>query len=189
MIKKIAINPDWFYHRMQLEKLDDILNAGAILSRRKQGYQKLNHTTWNGLDYISLSKREESVWNSSYKRFISSSYAFIFAGIPVNNTKYIEDYNYELGCKLSRLFPGKRFSPYEDEYQVKDKISLDTVIGIKIPDKDKVFSSLEFYKEKDCAIDIILNKLGSNLESVPFIDINEGLQIDRCDIKKYMKNR
>ena len=37
--------------------------------------------------------------------------------------------------------------------------------------------------------DIVLNKLGSNLESVPFIDINEGLQIDRCDIKKYMKNR
>ena len=48
---------------------------------------------------------------------------------------------------------------------------------------------MEFYKEKDCAIDIVLNKLGSNLESVPFIDINEGLQIDRCDIKKYMKNR
>ena len=45
MIKKIVINPDWFYHRMQLEKLDDILNAGSILSRRKQGYQKLNHPT------------------------------------------------------------------------------------------------------------------------------------------------
>ena len=24
MIKKIAINPDWFYHRIQLEKLEDI---------------------------------------------------------------------------------------------------------------------------------------------------------------------
>ena len=189
MIKKIAINPDWFYHRIQLEKLEDILNTGAILSRRKQGYRKMNHTTWNGLDYISLAKREESVWNSSYKRFISSSYAFILAGIPVNNTKYIEDYNYELWRKLSKLFPSQRFSPYEDEYQVKNKISLDTVIGIKIPDKEKDFSSVEFYKEKDCAIDIVLNKLGSNLESVPFIDINEGLQIDRCDIKKYMKNR
>ena len=87
------------------------------------------------------------------------------------------------------MFPSQRFSPYEDEYQVKDEISLDAVIGIKIPDKEKGFSSVEFYKEKDCAIDIVLNKLGSNLESVPFIDINEGLQIDRCDIKKYMKNR
>ena len=189
MIKKIAINPDWFYHRIQLEKLEDILNTGAILSRRQQGYQKMDHTTWNGLDYISLAKREESVWNSSYRRFISSSYAFILAGIPVNNTKYIEDYNYELWRKLSKLFPSQRFSPYEDEYQVKDEISLDAVIGIKIPDKEKDFSSVEFYKEKDCAIDIVLNKLGSNLESVPFIDINEGLQIDRCDIKKYMKNR
>ena len=58
-----------------------------------------------------------------------------------------------------------------------------------IINKEKDFSSVEFYKEKDCAIDIVLNKLGSNLESVPFIDINEELQIDRCDIKKYMKNR
>ena len=65
------------------------------------------------------------------------SFAFILAGIPVNNTKYIEDYNYELWRKLSKLFPSQRFSPYEDEYQVKDKISLDTVIGIKIPDKEK----------------------------------------------------
>ena len=60
--------------------------------------------------------------------------------------------------------------------------------GIKIPDKEKDFSSVEFYKEKDCAIDIVLNKLGSNLESVPFIDINEGLQIDRCDIKLNLDN-
>ena len=59
MIKKIAINSDWFYHRIQLEKLEDILNTGAILSRRKQRYRKMNHTTWNGLDYISLAKREE----------------------------------------------------------------------------------------------------------------------------------
>lgn len=189
MIKKIAINSDWFYHRIQLEKLEDILNTGAILSRRKQRYRKMNHTTWNGLDYISLAKREESVWNSSYKRFISSSYAFILAGIPVKDTKYIEGYNYELWRQLSKLFPGRRFSPYEDEYQAKDKISLDAVIGIKIPDKEKEFSSVEFYKEKDCAIDTVLNMIGSNLEGIPFIDINEGLQIDKSDIKKYMKNR
>ena len=190
MIKSIDINPDWFYHRMQLEKLEDILNTGAILSRRKLGYQKMNHTTWNGLDYISLSKREEElIWNSSYNRFISSSYAFILGSIPAEKTEYIEDNNYELWRKLSKLFPNKRFSPYEDEYQVKDEISLDTVVGIKIPDRDKKFSSVEYYKEKDWAIDVVLNKLGSNLESVPFIDVNEGLQIDRCDIKKYMKNR
>ena len=190
MIKSIDINPDWFYHRMQLEKLEDILNTGAILSRRKLGYQKMNHTTWNGLDYISLSKREEElIWNSSYNRFISSSYAFVLGSIPAEKTEYIEDNNYELWRKLSKLLPNKRFSPYEDEYQVKDEISLDTVVGIKIPDRDKKFSSVEYYKEKDWAIDVVLKKLGSNLESVPFVDVNEGLQIDRCDIKKYMKNR
>ena len=103
MIKSIDINPDWFYHRMQLEKLEDILNTGAILSRRKLGYQKMNHTTWNGLDYISLSKREEElIWNSSYNRFISFSYAFILGFIPAEKTEYIEDNNYYFWRKLSK---------------------------------------------------------------------------------------
>lgn len=189
MIKKIAINSEWFYHRIQLEKLEDILSTGAILSKRKQGYKKMSYATWNGLDYISLAKREESVWNSSYKRFISSSYAFILDGISAKETKYVEDNNYELWCLLYKGFLNKRFSPYEDEYQVKDKIGLDAVVGIKIPDKEKEFSSVEFYKEKDCAIDSVLNMIGSNLEGIPFIDINEELQIDKSDIKKYMKNR
>ena len=82
----------------------------------------------------------------------------------------------------------KRYSVYEDEYQVKDKIAIDKVIGIKIPDTNIKHYPREFYDRKDCAIDEFLNIIDGKLQ-VPFIDIDNELQIDKKDIKKYLLER
>ena len=125
MIRKIRINPNWLYHQVQFEKLPNILKNNAILSKRRQGDNTITSNAWNGLDYISLSKKDKNyIWNSSYRRFISSSYAFIFDEIEAIETE----------------------------------------------------------------IDEFLNIIDGKMQ-VPFIDIDNELQIDKKDIKKYLLER
>ena len=45
-----------------------------------------------------------------------------------------------------------------------------------------------FYDRKDCAIDEILKIIDGKMQ-VPFIDIDNELQIDKKDIKKYLLER
>ena len=188
MIRKIRINPNWLYHQVCFEKLPNILKNNAILSKRRQGDNTITSNAWNGLDYISLSKKDENyIWNSSYRRFISSSYAFIFDEIEAIETEYVED-NYDYFQNISNLSFDKRYSVYEDEYQVKDEIAIDKVIGIKIPDTNIKHYPREFYDRKDCAIDEFLNIIDGKMQ-VPFIDIDNELQIDKKDIKKYLLER
>ena len=188
MIRKIEINPNWFYHQVRFEKMPNILKNNAILSKRLQGYDKITSNVWNGLDYISLSKKDKNyIWKSSYRRFISPSYAFIFNGIEAIETEYVED-DYEYYRLISNLSSNKRYSIYEDEYQIKNKISLDKVIGIKIPNADINHYPREFHDRKDCAIDEYLKIIDGKMQ-VPFIDIDNELQIDKKDIKKYLLER
>ena len=188
MIRKIRINPNWLYHQVCFEKLPNILKNNAILSKCRQGDNTITSNAWNGLDYISLSKKDKNyIWNSSYRRFISSSYAFIFDEIEAIETEYVED-NYDYFQNISNLSFDKRYSVYEDEYQVKDEIAIDKVIGIKIPDTNIKHYPREFYDRKDCAIDEILNIIDGKIQ-VPFIDIDNELQIDKKDIKKYLLER
>ena len=189
MIRKIEINPDWFYHQIRFESLPLILKDNAIISKRMQGYDKVTSNIWNGLDYISLAKKDTSyIWKSSYKRFISPSYAFIFNEIEALETEYVEE-PCEYRKHLSKLSSDKRYSVYEDEYQIKNKISLDKVIGIKIPNTDINRYPREFYNKKDCAINEFLNILDGKMMEVPFIDVDKKLQIDKKDIKKYILER
>lgn len=188
MIRKIKINPNWLYHQIRFEKMPNILKNNAILSKRLQGYDKITSNVWNGLDYISLSKKDTNyIWKSSYRRFIFPSYAFIFNGIEAIETEYVED-DYEYWRHISNLFSNKRYSIYEDEYQIKNKIGLDKVIGIKIPNADINHYPREFHDRKDCAIDELLNTIDGKMQ-VPFIEIDNELQIDRKDIKKYLLER
>ena len=121
MIRKIEINPNWFYHQVRFEKMPNILKNNAILSKRLQGDNTITSNTWNGLGYISLSKKDENyIWKSSYRRFISPSYAFIFKKIETIETEYVED-DYEYYRHISNLSSNKRYSIYEDEYQKKIK--------------------------------------------------------------------
>ena len=137
---------------------------------------------WIRLYYISLSKKDENyIWKSSYRRFISPSCAFIFKEIETIETEYVED-DYEYYRHISNLSSNKRYSIYEDEYQIKNKIGLDKVIGIKIPDTDINHYPREFHDRKACAIDEFLKIIDGKIQ-VPFIDI------DKKDIKKYLLER
>ena len=188
MIRKIKINPNWLYHQVRFEKLPNILKNKAILSKSRQGDNTITSNAWNGLDYISLSKKDKNyIWKSSYRRFISPSYAFIFNGIEAIETEYVED-DYEYYRLISNLSSNKRYSIYEDEYQIKNKIALDKVIGIKIPNADINHYPREFHDRKDCAIDEFLKIIDGKMQ-VPFIDIDNELQIDKKDIKKYLLER
>ena len=188
MIRKIYINRNWFYYQIHFETLPNILKDNAILSKRLQGDNTITSNAWNGLDYISLSKKDKNyIWKSSYRRFISPSYAFIFNGIEAIETEYVED-DYEYYRLISNLSSNKRYSIYEDEYQIKNKISLDKVIGIKIPNVDINHYPREFHDRKDCAIDEFLKIIDGKMQ-VPFIDIDNELQIDRKDIKRYLLER
>ena len=188
MIRKIYINRNWFYYQIHFETLPNILKDNAILSKRLQGDNTITSNAWNGLDYISLSKKDKNyIWKSSYRRFISPSYAFIFNGIEAIETEYVED-DYEYYRLISNLSSNKRYSIYEDEYQIKNIIGLDKVIGIKIPNADINHYPREFHDRKDCAIDEFLKIIDGKMQ-VPFIDIDNELQIDRKDIKRYLLER
>lgn len=185
MIRKIKINPNWLYYQVRFEKLPNILKNKAILSKRRQGDNTITSNVCNELDYISLSKKVENyIWKSSYQRFISSSYAFIFGEIDAIEAECIfDDYEY-----LENISFDKRYSVYEDEYQVKDIITIDKVIGIKIPDTNIKHYPREFCGRKDCAIDEFLSLIDSKIQ-VPFIDIDKESEIDKKDIKKYLLER
>lgn len=190
MIKKIEINPDWFYHRIWLDNLPGILDKKAILSERKQNRQVPFQEQWNGNDYISLAKRDLNIiiYNSSYKKIIAGSYALILEDIEVVPTIYKKD-NYEYWRFLSTIFKNKRYPAYLDEYQAKDAISLDKVVGIKVPEIHTGYIPGTFYEGKDCAIDEIINRIDGKIPEVPFIDIERKLQIDKKEIKKYLIER
>ena len=195
MIQNIQINPDWFYHKIDDSVvLKNILDDGAILSMRRRGYRKNDSFCWNGLDYISVAKRSTdfniSCYYSSYKSIISGQYAFVLENIDVSSTHFKKG-NYDFWRTISRCFPSRRYSCYKDEYQVKDSIPIDKVVGIKIPTKCELRYNSYFpiYTSKDCFVDSFLQVLVDEESNLPFIDVDEGLQMDKSDIKKYMLER
>lgn len=189
MIKSIDINPDWFYHRIWLDNLKGIVDKKSILSKRRQNRQVPFPEQWNGNDYISLAKRDLNIiYNSSYKRIIAGSYALILEDIEAVPTIFKEK-NYEYWRFLSTIFPTKRYSTYLDEYQVKDAINIDKVVGIKVPEEHTGYIPGTFFEGKDCAIDEIINIIDEKLPEVPFIDLEAKLQIDKKEIKQYLIER
>ena len=68
-----------------------------------------------------------------YKKIIAGSYALILEDIEVVPTIYKKD-NYEYWRFLSTILKNKQYSAYLDEYQAKDAIGLDKVVGIKVPE-------------------------------------------------------
>ena len=137
-MKHIEINPDWFYHRATQKNFEKIIVSNGIKAKRQSMSPKELLTTkpdilWNGLWYISLAKAEDniSINNSSYAFFILGFFAFIIQDITPIKTKV----NRTTLAKLWSATPSKiRYSLYEDEYQIKNEIPLDKIIGIKLPE-------------------------------------------------------
>lgn len=137
-----------FYHGMQprrsvlckVNKMLEIIDSGSFKSNRLLG-NNLAHG-YNGLDYISVCAREKfyKYWKkeeSAFNLFIKNNFCFILSSeIPVIKPEYI---NYNNFIHYSDLvdylnsFPEQQFSDLFDEWQVKDEIPLDYVIGLGLP--------------------------------------------------------
>lgn len=193
-IRNLDINPDWFYHQITPYSMKDILMSGKILSKRKRGQNKLSfdYSGWNGLDYISIAKYDDSVnvYASSYIRFIRSQYAFVLDGISADKTIYKEkNYNFWRRIAENPLCK-KRYSCYEDEWQVKDYISTDKIIGIKIPEQDMFAShGMPVYCNEDLSINLFLDELALCNVELPFIDVDNKKLIEKDSIKQYILDR
>lgn len=192
-IRNIEIHPDFLYHRVTALTIDKIILDGRICAKK---YIKdfvtedRGKNTNNGNRYISCCKyRPELVHSSSssYREFIQGQYAFVIENVDAIETQFVEkDFRYYR--MLSRLPFGKRYSSWCDEYQVKDYISLDQVIGIKIPDRKCSYSRYCMsYPKETRGIDSFLEKMESVGCNFPFIDVEEKKLIEKDKIKEYIK--
>lgn len=137
-----------FYHGMQprrsslckIKTMLEIIDSGSLKSNRLLG-NNLTHG-YNGLDYISVCSREKiykyfKKEESAFNLFIKNNFCFILSGdISVIKPKYL-DWNcfehYDDLVNYINSFPGAQFSDLFDEWQVKDEIPLDYVVGLGLP--------------------------------------------------------
>lgn len=193
-ITNIEINPDWLYHAVNSFTIDKIIASGKIKSKRnmkksKVPFRALNNV-WNGPYYISLVKRmPDLVNNNSYKTYIQDQYALILEDLDAIKT--VHKNNNDFWKIISKLPIKKRYSFWKDEYQVKDFISIDKVVGIKIPCKgDAVWTRLCYgYENEAERIDDFLEKMDSVNGDFPFIDVEAGKMIDKDHVKEYILKR
>lgn len=188
-IKNIHINPDWYYHNVTPWTIDKIILSGSIKCKKlieKDSFSN-RESTWNGGHYISLAKNlSEIYYDSSYKNFIDSQYAFVIEGIDTIKCTQIEN-NSSLYRIISKIPMKKRYSCWKDEYQVNGVISFDKIIGIKIPNRCAFLSDYcDNYSVEDLGINLFLTKMNSVGGNFPFIDVEKGKIIDKDEIKEYI---
>lgn len=191
-IKNIEINPDWFYHRVTGNNIEKFILSGSIKAKKYLAEEpKIKSESFsNGSYYICLAKYDKALdksYDSCYKAFIKGQYAFVIDGVDTIKTEFIGNEYSALYKLLNKLPIKKRYSCWKDEYQVKKEISLDKVLGIKIPSRVAWFSPFApAYTDKNRGIDFFLEKMESVGGDFPFIDIEEKKIIEKDKIKEYI---
>lgn len=181
----IEINQDWFYHQINIENFKDIMTSREIKPPiQLNPLSEIDIETANGPFYISLAKKTNLIYDSSYNQFIRDHYALIIDNIKTKKAYRMEDATLFLSTKLLRMFLPIRFSNWKDEYQTRKSISLDKVIGIKIPQKER-----RYYISKNQCVDFFLQVMEDTNTYFPFIDTEEQVQINPMDIEEYIKKR
>lgn len=142
-----------FYHGMQprrsslckIKTMLEIIDSGGLKSNRLLGNNLAQG--YNGLDYISVCEGERFYKylvrkESAFKLFIKNNFCFILSSdISVVKPKYLNWNHFKHYSDLvnyMNLFPDYQFSDLFDEWQVKDEISLDYVIGLGLPLKSLI---------------------------------------------------
>lgn len=189
-IKNIEICSDWFYHRLKEEDFDKIILSGGLYSKRKLGGKVSKNFSFNGKDFISLSKQVDikegtSTSDCSYSYYIDWNFGYVIEKVDAIKTRYIQSY-WSLHTFLKNLPINRRYSLFYDEYQVKDEIPLEKIIGIKIPNLQSDF--LDFVHSEE-TLECLLEKMELTGYSFPFIDVENKKRIEPNRIKQYMKRR
>ena len=194
-IRNISINPDWLYHQIYSETLDDIINDGAIKSRKelisqKEKLKDLEPVGFNGFSYVSVAKRvsEISTDSSCFNNFIFGQYALIIENCQAIKTIQCDN---ELLARIISIIPQPiRLSYWADEYQIKKEIKLDKIVGIKIPEKGINFTPRRnSYVSPERGIDLFLTVMEKHNYYLPFIDIEYAKEIKVDSIKEYILER
>lgn len=156
-----------FDEERTLRVLKEILDSGAIKSRRLRGISDTSCGGWNGLDYISIcdycrrnarpyGNNKFLIGYTAYETYIKKSLSFILKKGNITTIKptlvapVIFDWDSKFRmCELGNSLSG-RFSDLPDELQVKDMISIDRVKGMTVPIDYMISEHMPFYKTSDC---------------------------------------
>ncbi|MBQ2639851.1 MAG: hypothetical protein IJF92_03715 [Bacilli bacterium] len=190
-IKNLEINEDWLYHQVDAIKLGKIIKSGGLKARRllsKEDKRKSENGVWNGRHFISFAKKAEGE-DTAYDHYMSGEFALIFdPDIGAIKTKVKE-----VGSifeTIAKLPTNKRFSRWKEEYQVKNFVPFDKVVGIKIPSGKRFWNVYEddaIYQKKQ--LEGMLQTLDENNLDVPFIDVEEGKIVPKEEMEDYLDNK
>lgn len=180
----VDINPEWYYHAFQgdLNSLKPILTEG--LKCRKLRGIKTKDCSYNGIYYISLTKKMPSLNNNSVFKVLHASPMLIIDS-DINTIKTISSYSNSFKRYLSEYLVNTkssiRNSCWSDEYQVYKEIKPQHIIGI-------YFSILELLNDNNHLALTMLREIINILEQVqldlPIIDGTDSTIIDKRIIKE-----
>ncbi len=152
----IYTNYDYFDSERSLVILEKILESKYILSRKKRGDINKSTGGYNGINYISLCNyllRKRTYHNNnsykgynSYSCFCKKSISLVLSKEKLKTVKpiilppSILDYNGMV--EMNRLGNDNRhrFSDMPDEVQVKNEISLNSLVAFSLPINHMIFS-------------------------------------------------
>ena len=163
-----------------LEKLENIIKSGYVLSRRRLGLNSRD-ALFNGMDYISLCDlSKEHLAYSSYNLYTKRGLSLLFdKKIDVIVPQYVVINKRSLNDidKMHELGLSGRFSDFMDEVQVKDELSLDFMRALSLSyDAICESHSEEYIKKYLLAVKEIL------------LDYNYHVPIINLDNAKILKN-
>ena len=139
----------YFYHGMMPKKepidkiitMINIIESGGIKSKRKLKINNL-YVGYNGSDYISLCNKED---NSMYNFFYDNMNSYEDEINAIKTLNFDSKGKYVSYMQFYSLAQGDiRYSDMFDEWQVKDEINMDKIIGIGLP-----FNLVFSYKNSD----------------------------------------
>lgn len=138
----------YFYHGLGLPyffpsnitTVLEVFKTGGIKSKRLLGRKK--KFGYNGLDYVSVCKKyskEEydcAYGSTGFYKYVQDCFCFIISDeIPAIKTETLPKcywYFMDIVEKMKEN-PNVRYSDMFDEWQVKDQISISSIIGVGIP--------------------------------------------------------
>lgn len=171
----------YFYCTIEnLDKMFNIITSGGIKSQKRLGL--CSRGGYNGDEYICVCSKEETFYYdylmNAYNAYVLNSFCFIIDDdIQAIKTMLVEPggaNGINWAFDQMRICPSKRYSDLCDEWQVKDEISLNHIMGIGIPFDDiSTFMNICDFKERvnkliECAKllkwDIVNTSNAKNLE-------------------------
>ena len=173
------IDKNWFYHATSLDTLESILTYGILSLKKQNKTNRAAYRGFNGQNYISLSKKYQLPDNrhySSYDEYIRKANSLII------------DSNIA-AIYTSSDSRAKRKSIYYDEYQIRDVVKPQSIMGITTNLTDNFFYPPIILDEL-INLRIILDILEkTHRENIFFLDSQSERVVDKKFIFQYVKKR